>query len=640
MKGRFLNNPVKRIFAFVLAVAVTAGLWFLPQATLAENHADPAPTIEPTTANGYSVLFDNAHGQTAGAADWVIDGAFSDFAEALADEGYYVEELRKDGAITYADLSDFDVFVIPEANVPFKASEQVAILQFVENGGGVFFIADHYNADRNKNRWDSSEVFNGYRRGAYSNPALGMSEAEAASDAMSGVVSSDWLADNFGVRFRYNAVGDVTANQIVAPSQCFGITDGVDAVAMHAGSTLAIIDPTIAKGIVYLPSNLTSADKWGSAVDAGVYNGGGVAEGPYVAIAKVEAGKAAFIGDSSAVEDATPKYRKEENGGTKTTYDGFSEQDDAVLLVQLIDWLADQEDYTSFSTQGIALDTATALHDYETPASSTEPQPEPWASPAAGYLWYDESTFAYGSYGYVGSEPGESDFTYLIGMPETVYAGVKMPVTVYFSGLTPNTTYSGYRLGAYLGNGTQIGRFAELGSALPSAYGYSSEFSITTDDDGAASKTMHFALNESASGSFSVRLKQGSTNLLTQSHTTAAGPGSGAAYQAYYPASVPAGLDTAVTIRITGLSANETVSGLRAGSYLASGTQIAVFCVDGETWSASYGYSEVFSMTADADGVAEKTILMRLNPSAAAGTANFRIKAGSANVLTQTLTVQ
>ena len=103
---------------------------------------------------------------------------------------------------------------------------------------------------------------------------------------------------------------------------------------------------------------------------------------------------------------------------------------------------------------------------------------------------------------------------------------------------------------------------------------------------------------------------------------------------------MPAGLDTAVTIRITGLSANETVSGLRAGSYLASGTQIAVFCVDGDTWSTSYGYSEVFSMTADADGVAEKTILMRLNPSAAAGTANFRIKAGSANVLTQTLTVQ
>jgi hypothetical protein len=44
------------------------------------------------------------------------------------------------------------------------------MIQYVQNGGSIFFIGDHYNADRNKNRWDASEVFNGYRRGAYSNP--------------------------------------------------------------------------------------------------------------------------------------------------------------------------------------------------------------------------------------------------------------------------------------------------------------------------------------------------------------------------------------------------------------------------------------------------------------------------------------
>lgn len=258
--------------------------------------------------------------------------------------------------------------MIPEANIPYKATEQAAILQYVQNGGGVFFIADHYNADRNKNRWDASEVFNGYRRGAYSSPTSGMSTEEANSAAMSGVVSSDWLATNFGVRFRYNALGDINANIIVNPSECFGITNNVSSVAMHAGSTIAIIDPTIAKGIVYLPSGLASANKWSSAVDDGVYNGGGVAEGAYVAVAKVGAGKAAFIGDSSAVEDATPKYRKEETGGSKTTYDGFYEVDDATLLIQLTDWLAEQENYTSFTSQNITLDTATALHDYETPA--------------------------------------------------------------------------------------------------------------------------------------------------------------------------------------------------------------------------------------------------------------------------------
>lgn len=98
------------------------------------------------------------------------------------------------------------------------------MLQYVKNGGSIFFIADHYNADRNKNRWDSSEVFNGYRRGAWDNPAKGMSNEEANSQAMQGVESSDWLSDNFGIRFRYNALGDVSAKTIVSPEQSFGIT--------------------------------------------------------------------------------------------------------------------------------------------------------------------------------------------------------------------------------------------------------------------------------------------------------------------------------------------------------------------------------------------------------------------------------
>lgn len=80
-----------------------------------------------------------------------------------------------------------------------------------------------------------------------------MSTEERNSAAMQNVTSSDWLSDNFGVRFRYNALGDIDANIIVPADQAFGITEGVSAVAMHAGSTLAITDPEKAKGIVYLP---------------------------------------------------------------------------------------------------------------------------------------------------------------------------------------------------------------------------------------------------------------------------------------------------------------------------------------------------------------------------------------------------
>ena len=121
----------------------------------------------------------------------------------------------------------------------------------------------------------------------------------------------------------------------------------------------------------------------------------------YAAVAKLGLGKAAFIGDSSPVEDATPKYLREETGSKKTTYDGFKEQNDGILLVSIIDWLAKQESYTSLSqVSGMQLDQPTSLLSMENPQTSMEPVAEPWAAPSTGYKWYDSSTFKSGSYGY------------------------------------------------------------------------------------------------------------------------------------------------------------------------------------------------------------------------------------------------
>ncbi|WP_374110671.1 Ig domain protein group 2 domain protein [Neobacillus cucumis] len=428
-----------------MLLLLSSSLFYITPFASAENALDPAPQLQPVgTANGKKILFDNTHGQTAGAADWVLDGGFSDFANALASKGYYAKELRKITPITYEDLQGYNVFIIGEANIPYKASEQAAMIQYVQNGGSIFFIGDHYNADRNKNRWDASEVFNGYRRGAYSNPSKGMTTEEASSAAMQGVTGSDWLASNFGIRFRYNGIGDVTANDIVTPSQAFGITSGVSTVAMHAGSTLAITDPNKAKGIVYLPKTTAA---WGSAVDQGVYNGGGRAEGPYAAVSKLGIGKAAFIGDSSPVEDATPKYLREETGSQKTTYDGFKEQTDSTLLVNIVDWLAKQESYTALSqVSGLQLDQPTTLLSMENPQESTEPVTEPWAAPATGYKWYDSSTFKSGSYGY-GSSGGTGGTT--TSLTEKFESGTK---TAYTSGNVTLSSGSWYFDNALIGN--------------------------------------------------------------------------------------------------------------------------------------------------------------------------------------------
>ncbi|RUS45171.1 endonuclease [Cohnella sp. AR92] len=498
----------------------------LPSAS-AEGPSDPAPFINAKVTNGNAgkkVLFDNTHAQTSGAADWVIDGGFSDFGNALAGDGFYVKELRKATPFTYDDLADYDVFVVAEPNIPFKTSEQAAMKQYVEQGGSIFFIGDHYNADRNKNRWDGSESINGYRRGAWDNPAKGMDAGEAASGAMQDVASSDWLADNFGIRFRYNALGDLNANNIVAPSQAFGITEGVSGVAMHAGSTLAIVDPTKAKGIVYVPQ---TNESWASAVDQGVYNGGGVAEGPYVAVSKLGAGKAAFIGDSSPVEDITPKYLREDTGAKKTTYDGFKELDDGVLLVNLVNWLSEQESYTAFDqVPGLQLDQPTALYSYEQPAYSTEPQAEPWAAPNAGYLWYDRSTFKPGSYGgaTVTGTPAYSFTT-----PASLSTTAPTQIRVNFTNLPANSTVSGFQIGVYLTGGTQVGKIQNADGTWPSSYGYSASFSVTTDSAGSASKQLNVQINPTVANgtSASLRLRQNSTNLLTNTVTisSASSPG-------------------------------------------------------------------------------------------------------------------
>ncbi len=75
--------------------------------SFAEGPGDPAPELLPVgAANGKTVLFDNTHEETAGSADWVIDGAFSDFGQALANTGYDIKELRKTSALTYSDIQN------------------------------------------------------------------------------------------------------------------------------------------------------------------------------------------------------------------------------------------------------------------------------------------------------------------------------------------------------------------------------------------------------------------------------------------------------------------------------------------------------------------------------------------------------
>jgi len=381
-----------------------------------EWNANVPVKIPSAQTNNKTVLFDVSHGGTEGNADWVIDGGFSDFADALVAEGYRVEEYRgidlnNDGLVRYADdlnssglnneaiityaaIQHADVLVLAESNRPFKMSEYQALEQFVAAGKGIYFIGDHYNADRNLNTWDATEVFNGYNRSTLAK----YNYSGEYGDLRNPGNSQGWLAQNFGIRFRFNAVDyKAGVSDVTAPVHAEGITQGVEPVLMAGGATLAITDPSKAKGLVYLSAQ-DNATAWGHAIDSGLYFGGR-AEGPYVAIAKSGLGKAAFIGDSSPVEDSSPKYRRQDSGSTKKTYPGWTDPGDAATLsVNIINWLATQESYTEFDnnnghTEGELTPNAKAAIEMDDPDNGN-----PWSTPSNGYNPYDPSTFANGAF--------------------------------------------------------------------------------------------------------------------------------------------------------------------------------------------------------------------------------------------------
>lgn len=117
-----------------------------------ESNAQAIPTPAVTLGNTYAETY------------W--DGGLSYWGLDCIKKGYSVESLPIGKAITYGniantqDLSKYDVFIVCEPNILFTATEKTAILAFVNNGGGLFMIADHDISDRNNDGDDAPIVWN------------------------------------------------------------------------------------------------------------------------------------------------------------------------------------------------------------------------------------------------------------------------------------------------------------------------------------------------------------------------------------------------------------------------------------------------------------------------------------------------
>ncbi|GEM_PF-2541663 len=291
----------------------------------------------------YKVLFDWTKDETAGNADWIVDrdfpeplpqnpqnegdwdGAFSAFGFAIYSELHDTVYILHNAPITYndptnpMDLSNFDVFVIPEPQNPFSNNEKAAIRRFVENGGGLLMIADHNMSDRNRSGWDSPRVFND--------------------------LGSEQL---FGIHFnitgdRPNSFTEVSRN---IPDRTHIIIDGpygsVSALSFHAGDGMELhpeYNPNV-KGLIFKSG----------------YSG---THGAMFAISTYGRGRVAAIGDSSPIDDGTgdPHDR---------LYDGWNEGGTThpQLMLNTIYWLEQRNIETEepvFVLDG-TLDSTATLH--------------------------------------------------------------------------------------------------------------------------------------------------------------------------------------------------------------------------------------------------------------------------------------
>ncbi|WP_055489321.1 hydrolase [Streptomyces sp. TP-A0356] len=302
-----------------LTTALAAfGLLATGAAVQATTGATPARAATP-----HRVLFDNAHAETAGNADWIIStsqpdplgenpspsaetdwtGALSSWGVALQKTGNYsLKTLPSGSSLSYGgssstDLSKFDTLVLPEPNTLFTTAEKTAIMTFVKNGGGLFMISDHTGADRNNDGYDAVKILN-----------------------------------------------DLMSNNSVDSTDPFGFS--VDSLNIASGYPAAISDSTdpvlhgpfgtVTKSLIANGTTATLKPSDNSAVKGLLYRSGSSGNtGAFFLTSTFGSGRVAFWGDSSPIDDGTGQP------GNKL-YDGWNDPGatNAALALNATAWLS------------------------------------------------------------------------------------------------------------------------------------------------------------------------------------------------------------------------------------------------------------------------------------------------------------
>ncbi|MFJ5533039.1 hydrolase [Streptomyces sp. NPDC093261] len=294
------------------------GLLATGAALQAATAATPAHAATP-----HRVLFDNAHAETAGNADWIIStsqpdplgqdsspsgetdwtGALSSWGVALQKTGdYSLKTLPSGSSLSYGgssstDLSNFDTLVLPEPNTLFTTAEKTAIMNFVKNGGGLFMISDHTGSDRNNDGADAVKILNDLM----------------TNNSVDSTDPFGFSIDSLNIASGYPAAISDSTDPVLHGS--FG-TVTKSLIANGTTATLKPSDNSSVKGLVYRSG----------------YSGN---TGAFFLTSTFGSGRVAFWGDSSPIDDGTGQPGN-------TLYDGWNDSGatNAALALNATAWLA------------------------------------------------------------------------------------------------------------------------------------------------------------------------------------------------------------------------------------------------------------------------------------------------------------
>lgn len=303
------------------------------------------------------ILFDASKAEAAGNADWVIDadlhnigyfngpaqiggtesnaqkiptplqatittstletywtGGISNWGIDCVKKGYQVESLPYNGQITYGqssntqDLSNYKVFVICEPNILFTSAQKTALLQFVQNGGGLFMVCDHGNSDRNGDGYDSQMIWNDF------------------------MTNNSVQSNPFGFSFDSLDFSQTSTNiaSIATDTILHGPYGNVTSIDFNGGTAMTLY-PSInsnVKGLIYKSGSSTTGNTNALMVRS-----------------RYGLGKIAAIGDSSPADDGT-------GDPNDVLYDGYitgANGNNRKAIMNATYWLATNNNITGIS---------------------------------------------------------------------------------------------------------------------------------------------------------------------------------------------------------------------------------------------------------------------------------------------------